>query len=295
MTEELTALAAGDAATLLGAGAANAEWTTLGTDAFGFVVPDGYQVLIEDTQTYSPHPRRKTGTVRPHTVEALTAYLQRHRQPASTVWVHPTSGNIVAVIDDHEGEPGPLIVIEDGKSVELDHDDRGNPGHGEHRADLQLEHTPEWKFWIGHDGEAFSQSGFAEHIEDGAKEIVEPSPAALLEVASTFHAKSDVQFRQATRLQDGTVQFQYDEVIAASAGKSGEITIPSEFKLAVAPFVGEPKYAVTARLRYRLSVGKLTLSYRIERPHDVVRDALDGVRERLAAEFPGVVFVGTPR
>lgn len=138
-----------------------------------------------------------------------------------------------------------------------------------------------------------NQEGFAEHIEGGLEEIVTPDAADMLEIAQSFHAVSAATFRSQKRLASGEQQFQYDEELTATAGKTGNLTVPTTILLAVAPFIGEERYKLTARLRFRLSGGKLTLGYILDRPDAVVRDALEGVAERLAAEFPRV-FVGEP-
>lgn len=260
MTEALLESTPGDLKVALDAGAAIAGATSIHRTAVAHVVPDGYKIETQDLDCYFDHPSRKRGTVHPATVDALSAYVARHEN---------------------------ATVIE-GKEAQA-------PGHGDHRAHLKLDHTPEWEFWFNRDGRKFTQAEFAEHIEDGAREIVEPTSAELLEIASTFHAKTDVTFRQATRLQDGTASLVFDEITSAGAGAAGDIKIPQTIGLAISPFVGEAKFAVNARLRYRVSGGKLELGYHLDRPHDVIRTALDLVRERLAREFPGAVFVGTPR
>jgi uncharacterized protein YfdQ (DUF2303 family) len=131
-----------------------------------------------------------------------------------------------------------------------------------------------------------SQEDFAEHVEVGLDDIAEPAGADVLEMAQTFHAKAHSTFRQATRLATGETQFQYDEEVAATAGKTGTLEIPSVLKLALSPFVGEERYAVIARLRYRLSGGRLTLGYKLDRPQLVQRDALERIAEKLKEKFP---------
>ncbi len=252
-------------------------------------VADGYEIRTTDLEQFAANPRRARGTVYPGTVDDFVKYVERFGDDRTTVWVHAEAGRVEAVLDDHlPVHPG--IAIGDEPVPLLD----AVPGHGDHRAILQLLQTPEWAVWADADGKQFNQVDFAEHIEANAKEIVEPNGADLLELAQSFHAVSSATFRSAKRLVDGQTQVQYDETINASAGKSGELKVPPEFTLAIRPFVGEPAYALTARLRYRVSSGNLSLSYLLNRPHDVVRDALEGVAKRLAETFPNV-YVGTPR
>ena len=115
----------------------------------------------------------------------------------------------------------------------------------------------------------------------------------MLEMAQSFRLTNNASFRTAKRLSSGEQQFLYDETVEAKAGKSGELTVPATFILLVAPLVGEEERQVVAKLRYRMSGGSFAIGYKLERPDKVVRDALDGVAERLAGEFPRV-FVGEP-
>jgi hypothetical protein len=67
-------------------------------------------------------------------------------------------------------------------------------------------------------------------------------------------------------------------------------------ELGLAPFVGEDAYRISARLRYRIRGGDLLLGYRLDRPADVLRDAVDGIADRLGQRFTlDRVFVGRPR
>lgn len=244
------------------------------TKTYSAVVADGHRIESFDLEEYMPSPFRMEGTYRPATVDSLISHVERHFDPDhTTIWVHPTSGQIIAIFNDASA--------------------KGDTGWRDHRSRLDMQHTPEWLYWLRRDGQLLTQLDFAEHIENGVKEIVEPPAADMLELAQSFHATQAGSFRSAHRLQDGTVQVQYDETVDAVAGRSQEIPIPQTFTLAIAPFLGEEPYKVTARLRYRLNSGKLTLGYRLERPADVVRDALDHVAAKLTEKFTHV-FLGEP-
>lgn len=243
------------------------------------VVPDGARLEVIDAlaprPTHDPRPGRKAGTYQTDTVESFAALVTEHVVPATTIWIDQDARRIVAVLNDHEGGAG-------------------TPEWGDHRVLLKLAHTPEWQHWAGLDGKLVGQVEFAEHIEDGVGEIVTPAAADMLEIAQSIHAHTQASFRSANRLQDGQVQVAYDEAVDASAGKSGDLKIPSEFELAIAPFVGGQPYKVTARLRYRVGGGQLKIGYKLDRPHLVVLDALGEIASGLAEKFDRV-FHGRPR
>lgn len=237
-----------------------------------FVIPTESKLVLESAEKFADAPFNVRGTYKVATVESFKAYLERFVDNDTTVWVHPTSGQVRAVVNDHT----------DGRE----------PRWGDHRVELDLIPTDQWKFWMSNTNKLLSQETFAEHIEDGVEEIVEPDAATMLEIAQSFHMATSATFRSATRLADGQVQVAYDEENTASAGKGGDLTIPTVFTLAVAPFVGEDPYRVQARLRYRAKGGVLAIGYTLERPDDVVRDCLDKIRENLKETFDNV-YLGT--
>lgn len=261
-------------AAVVDAGAALAKPDILDpTTLYGVTVPAGASHHVIDLERYAETPYRKKGTRKPATLDSLIAYVKLHDDgEASTLWVHPTVGKVVAILDDHDQE---------------------TPGWAEHRAVLDLLHTPEWTHWLSRDNRLVDQVEFAQHIEDGLNEIVTPDAADMLEIAQTFHATTSAQFRTANRLQDGQVQLRYEEEINATAGQAGETKIPSEFILVLAPFIGEPRVQLTARLRYRLTGGNLRIGYKLDRPHELIRGTLDDIKRRLDSEF-GRVYLGQP-
>jgi uncharacterized protein YfdQ (DUF2303 family) len=266
----------GDASVLVETAVAGAEPARLDpAKTYSVVVPAGAELRVLDLENRLDRPSRLRGTVAVATVDSLVAYVKDHHDDEeTTLWVHPTSGAVVAVLNDH--------------SV------AGPASWGDHRAALTLIQTAQWLRWRELDGVLGDQQTFAEHIEDGASEIVSPDAATMLEIAQSFHAHTSAAFRQANRLQDGAVSLLYDENVEAKAGQRGELQVPAEFVLAVAPFVGEDPYKITARLRYRLSGGNLRIGYKLDRPDEVIRDALEQIAEKLRAEFPRV-YLGEPR
>lgn len=229
--------------------------------------------IVDLAETYGLKPVAHRGTVKVATVDALLAYLGQHEGDGTTVWVHPTSGRVEAVIDDHT------------------HDE---PGNGEHRAVLQLDPSPAWKAWAGIDGRLLPQADFAEFIEDHLTDVQIPDAATLLEVTQTLTGKTEVEWKSAIRLSDGQVQAKYFETGDASAGLSGELEIPTAFVLALAPFRGEERVDVHGRLRWRIRNGTVAIGIRLDRPEDVVDAAIEKVRARLDENLKHV-YVGSPR
>jgi uncharacterized protein YfdQ (DUF2303 family) len=242
---------------------------------YSVLVPAGATQQMLDLDRYLPAPRRLTGTYTPYTFGSFVEYVARHRDKAhTTVWVDQVEHRMQAVLDDHAP---------------------GVPAWGEHRALLQLITTPEWQHWTRNDGRYLAQAEFAEHIQDGLLEIVEPDAATMLEIAQSIEGKTKADWKTARRLDNGEYSFTYQEEIQAQAGRSGTLEIPSRFLLAIAPFYGEAPLGVSARLRYRIREGNLTIGYRLDHPNDVLLRSLHTMVDALRDEHGFIVFMGRPR
>jgi uncharacterized protein YfdQ (DUF2303 family) len=225
------------------------------------VVPEGGSHQVIDLRREERHlgqPRRKRGTIQLRTADSLIQYAQ----------VHDVDDGRSALFADRMLLR--VVGVFNGPNTQ-------EPGWADHRAVLQLQVTPEWSAWMGRNGILGNQVEFAEHIEDRLTDIAEPPGATLLELAQTFEATTAAAFRSAHRLQDGQVQFRYEEQVDAKAGSAGDLTIPSEFTLVLAPFEGTEPRAIKARLRYRVSGGNLKIGYILNRPDDILREAFDEV------------------
>lgn len=241
------------------------------------VIPEGGKLAEVDlTERFAAHPMRKTGTVNLHTGASLATYVKEHEETDATrIYADVYTRRIVGVVDGHAiGE--------------------GNPGWGQHRAVLEMRHTPEWKRWATKDGLLLGQVDFAEHVEESLDDIREPDGATLLELAKTFEAKTDIAFRSAVVLESGQRQLNYVQNIDARAGVTGDIVIPKELTLGLAPFEGSDQYKVTARLRYRITNGVLGIGYQLIRAEDVMRAAFTDTLAAVEEATGLTAFRGVP-
>jgi uncharacterized protein YfdQ (DUF2303 family) len=235
---------------------------------------DGRAVPVDLSALNSQPPARAFGTYKPSDVESFINYVTVHEdEAATTVWIHPTEGRVVAVLDDHS---------------------EGGTHWGRHRAELILEHSPEWLLWVAKDGKMMDQVAFAEHLREGMPDILEPNAATLIEIAESFETTTGVHFRSKVDFNSGAKKFKYDEETKATATSAdGEIAVPRKFKLTLSPFLGEEPVEIIASLRHNSRSGNLELGYKLERPERAIDAALDRVAARLDDRFKRV-YRGTP-
>lgn len=233
-------------------------------DVVTLLTPDGVQRHVIDQQAAAPQPSRARGTVKVHDAPSFVkAVGQRAGDGAEAVLYSDEERHaLVAILNDDVGEV---------------------PGWRDHRVALDLRPTPEWKRWTGNAGIG-EQTAFAEAIEYGEAEIREPSAAVMLEIAQTFNASIGSKFAQGNRLKDGQTQISYVEDVQARAGSTGNVTIPDEFTIEAAPFVGSPAVIVRARIRYRVRGAQLAIGYVLVDPEKVEREAFAAVVAKVAAQ-----------
>jgi uncharacterized protein YfdQ (DUF2303 family) len=234
------------------------------------VIPNDCQVvsLAQFQHTdYADRPHRKKGVVAVLDAPSFIEYYSLFSDEHSRVFADETKSRVMAVLDYHGiGENAPRW--------------------GQHRVQLDLRYSEEWKRWTGCNGQAkkMSQMDFAEFVEDNTPDIVEPSAATMLEMARTLQAKTDVDFSSAIRTNNGQVQLKYSETVKGTYG-SGQVDIPEEFKISIPVYVGTARITVRTRLRYRLNGGKLSIWYNMLRPEAIERDAfvftLDAIKDGL--------------
>lgn len=255
-------------------------------DSLYHVVDVNGAPTVLDLEKHRSEPWRRRGTVHLHTQDSFSHLVNEHKEhPSTHLYADVDRFALTAIFNDF----GVDDVSSAGSEENVVH-----LGWGDHRAELVLRQTPEWKHWAGKDGQLLDQVEFAEHVEDGLDEIREPDAAYVLELAQHFHAHTSTNVRSAQRLDNGEVQLTYDQAISATAGKSGDLKIPKEIVLGIAPFEGTQPYKVVARLRYRLSGGHLSIGYKLTRPHDVLRSAFEDTVNWVADDTDLIAHRGQP-
>jgi uncharacterized protein YfdQ (DUF2303 family) len=204
-------------------------------------------------------------------------YFKLH-QMASRIYGQVEPPQFVAVMNDHR---------------------KDEPGWGDHRIIYNCPLSKEWKEWKGFAGRPSDQIAFAEFIETHVPEIIssaadEPSGAQMLEVATSFKAQKKVNFASGQRLDNGQVDFVFQEEIQGSAGAKGHIKVPERFYIGIPVFEGGAPYRIEAKLRYRLKDGSLSMWFDLVRDHKVLEAAFMDIWKEIADGTQTTIWRGTP-
>lgn len=229
------------------------------------IVPRDYQV--ETFPETLDRPLRLAQSIEATDAQSWLDYWNRFADDHSTAFFNQKIGKLLGILDYHET---------------LD-DDAPLPRHGEHRVAYAFPQTVEWQRWQSHSGKPMGQADFALFIEDAIPDIVSPPGADLLEIVTTLQAKTGITFASATRLDNGQVQFVYQEDIKGTAGAKGTLKIPDTLQLGIRLFQGMAAYAIEARFRYRIKDGGVTFWYDLVRPERIVEDAMGQVYDQIKA------------
>lgn len=244
------------------------------TDLAYVIIPA--ECKLESTEYLNQFPFRKRGTFALFDAISFCAYVNKEKTGGTAIYGRFSPPKFTAIINGH---------------YEL------TPGWGDHRAGFDCPLSKEWKTWESMDASARTQKQFAEFIEDNLPDIIsqgdnEPTGAQMLEVASTLSAKTNVDFASAIRLQNGNVEFKFEEKTEAKT--RGGFTIPEKFYIGIPVFERGQVYRIEARLRFRIDAGKLSMWYDLLRPHKVLEDAVTSVWTNIEKSTQLKIFNGSP-
>ncbi|TAM23392.1 MAG: DUF2303 family protein [Nevskiaceae bacterium] len=205
-------------------------------------------------------PQRTARAVVAHEVGGLVSYVNRFKNPRTALYcTSDKQPSLLARIDDHQPN---------------------EPSHVEHTATYPCPVTEEWGRWTGKDRVKHDQKTFAEFIEENIRDVVEPSGTAFLAAITNFSDTRKVEFRSATRLSDGSVNFQY-----ADNEKMVEVAFPSKIVIAIPVFMGMPdRYQIDARVKYQLTGSDLKMWFELDRPDLRRKAAYEELIERVEKE-----------
>ena len=253
-----------------------------------YALPPGWTLQTVDNESKQPNPRRARGNVIFHGLDGFMEYVNAHKtgDHATTLWARPAADKVnlilEAVFNDHAAD---LCV----------------PGWRDWTAAYSSQLDPDFSVWLGRNGRPFAQAEFGEFLEDYCHLITNfvptearaPSGADMARMARQMEIKHEAVFKSILYPESGGVDMTYtDGPDAASVQKMQAF---DAFYLEMPIFRHSEPVILEARLRYKLSGGKLSFTYKLiglTKAFDVqTRKLIADVA--AATELP--VWAGNPR
>lgn len=158
-----------------------------------------------------------------------------------------------------------------------------------HKALLSLKKSIEWNAWVGQNGKLQSQFDYCEFLEENISDIVEPSAAVILEGARSMTARKKVSFESGVRLETGDVQF---SIIEETEARTRSCAImPEAFTIGIPVFEGGERYAIKARMKYRMNDG-FKIGYQLLGIERTIRTVFREVAQTIGKEAPITTLFG---
>jgi uncharacterized protein YfdQ (DUF2303 family) len=141
-----------------------------------------------------------------------------------------------------------------------------------------------------------SQIDFANWIEDNIGDITTvegmPTGAQMLEMALNFEAASEKRFKSGARLQSGGISLEY--VDTDDDATRSKMAMFERFSLGLRVLQGGEAYEMSARLKYRIRDGGLSIWFELIRPDKVLEAATKDIVEKIKNESGFTLLLGSP-
>lgn len=240
-------------------------------------LPKGFEVKAIDNESVLAHPRRAKARATFSDAASFIEYVKQHARPGTTAWCdfNPQTFALSfhAVLDEHAA---------------------GAPGWRQHHAMFTPAMSAEWKAWSGSNGKAFAQVSFAEWIEANADDIAAatglPTSLQMLSMATEFQANEERVLKSSVKLQSGGVRLTY--IADPDTGTTESMQMFERFAIGIPVFHDGSAWSITARLKYRLSGGKVSFFYELVRPDRVHQGAAKELIEQVRKLIGVPVLMG---
>src|SRR3990167_8882746 len=236
------------------------------------IVPAGFETI--SLQPFMP-PQRHAYRPTLQTEKSFINYVNRFKLGGTTIYAS-TDHRFVAIMD-HPAAANSKIE------------------YGDHQALYAPAKSREWKRWSDFSGRYQTQVNFAEFIEENALDVIDPSPARMIEVAQSLEITKNAKVTSSQRLDNGEVQFSYVEDVTSTAGKRTTAEVPRKFMLNIPVFDGDMPVPVECLFKHRAGEGgAVGLRADIHRADFILKANWDAMVARVAEETSSSVHSGWP-
>lgn len=193
---------------------------------FIIVTGENSESSVEWLTGYKEAPQRITAHKHFDEGESLARYVNTYKDENTVLFAGLSSNTVKALIDYH-GKDEPATV--------------------DHTAVWSLQHSPEFITWNAMNKKYQTQDDFIRFLEENAADVVQPSPAGVLEMCRDFGGLLEVKFGRMTNLANGDKAIQY----TTTTNLKASISVPQMLTLNIPIYRGEERVNIQTYFRYR--------------------------------------------
>jgi hypothetical protein len=233
------------------------------------IIPEGHFLQTLSPATESPLPSYITASPTFHDAGSFAAYVSGFKGASTRIFLDAINASFHSVLDYHA--PGKVERCS-------------------HRALFKLQLSPEWKFWSGLHDVWLTQEQVVEILEDHRADIVSPSAADLVKLASDLKATESAEFVQKTTRTGSGAAVVLTTKVESGSGES--ITPEAEMVISIPVFKNGTKLALDVALTWRGKPQQF-VKFRVLEMQQKLDAAIANERELVAAAAGVPVLLGT--
>lgn len=176
----------------------------------------------------------------------------------------------------------------------FDYHGKEQPRWGEHQALFKIQMSRRWEIWSKAHNQWMPQKQFADFLDSGLNEIINPSQAEILTLVQNFRATTSYEYDSEN--SSGREELRYRKIIQGGSSKSETITLPEYVTLALQPFenidvlnerlpdeLEIPAYELKAKISWQVSTDSTGLMFKVQilNVENVVNKTLEIIKAAL--------------
>ncbi len=215
----------------------------------------------------------------------------------------------VAYVNDFKTEKTAIYASRSNLTAIFDHAQKDAPSWETHKISYAIQRSQRWKIWEEAHNRWMAQKDFADFLDTGLNEIVDPTQGAILEMVKNFRAT--VNFEINSEEAPGGTNFTFSKKTSGGNVKSQAIEIPEYLKIQLEPFENLtvinpqikdsskkiPAFELRAKINWRINLShqdEQSLQFKIQilNFEKAVDNTLESIRGAIAELTECKTYIG---
>tara|TARA_R110000851_G_scaffold322318_2_gene488271 strand:- start:340 stop:1194 length:855 start_codon:yes stop_codon:yes gene_type:complete len=212
----------------------------------------------------------------------------------------------VEYVSDYKADTTVIFAGRESIEAIFDYHQKDSPKWSTHRASYAIRASARWAIWLRAHNVWMDQKQFAEFLDTGLNEIIDPEQADILHLVKNFRATVSQEVE--SEESEGGTSFNYRKITKAGNSKTESLTIPDSLTIKLQPFdnldvinskitdekLKIPAYQFKAKINWRIegeSADSQSIQFKIQILN--VEQAIDATLEIVRSAISHVTDVKT--